>query len=280
MEVQPLRGQVFDRIRSREIAESHFVAELSNTPNIILTSMKSYDPLRTTVVVPEPSGLLHMVCCTTRDQQRTFYATSRARSHMVNVDVFTSVGGDWYGFVHGTVTSEALETSKRFTSELLGILPATVDEDTIAGEIGLGWPFGLEKMGDAPGEPALERVATLKAHNAWLDAFRLGDPESIASLYTDGAQFAMRNPVDGEISAVEGRSAIVGYYGNLLARTKVTSVDVVMRIIDRWFVFTELLVGIDHPARGHTVTRMADVCVMGTDNRIMVHLGTAPDPDE
>ena len=46
-----------ERVRSREVAEAHFVAEVSNDPDEILTSMKSYDPLVTAVVVGDVAAV-------------------------------------------------------------------------------------------------------------------------------------------------------------------------------------------------------------------------------
>ena len=197
---------------------------------------------------------------------------------MTQVDLFTSIGGDWYGFVHGVVTSKVLATSEQFTAELVGLLPSTADEDTVAGEIGLGWPLAHGKVGDGPGEVGRERVATMRVHDAWLDALRLGDPTGISALYAPGAQAAFRHPVTGEITCLEGADAIGGFYADLLATTQVPSIDVVLRLVDRWFAFTELVARLDHPA-GERVARLADICVIGGDDKILVHLGTSAGPE-
>jgi SnoaL-like domain len=280
MQVQPLEGHLAERIRSREIAESHFVVELSNDPDVILTSMKSYAPLLTTVVVPGESGTARLVTCATPEEQRAFYAASRSQAHMTHVDLFTSIGGDWYGFVHGVVTSKVLATSEQYTAELVGLLPSTPDEDTVAGEIGLGWPMPGVKLGDGPGQVAHERVAAMRAHDAWLDALRRGDVQAIGDLYAQDAQAALRDPASGEIRCLEGREAIRRYYADLLGGTRVNSLDVVVRMVDRWFVFSELVARLDYPAKGEVIARLADVCVMGADNQILFHLGTAAGPDQ
>jgi hypothetical protein len=278
MEVQPLAGNLAERVRSRQIAEAHFVVELSNDPDEILTSMKSYAPLLTTVVVPGEGGSPRLVRCATPEQQRAFYAASRSQAHMTRVDLFTSIGGDWYGFVHGVVTSKVLSTSEIFTAELVGLLPSTSDEDTVAGEIGLGWPLGHGKLGDGPGQVGQERVATMGVHDAWLEALRLGEARRISALYAPGAQAAWRHPVTGEVTCLEGSDAIGAFYADLFATTKVSSVDVVVRLVDRWFVFTELVARLDHTAGGEVVARLADICVIGADDRILVHLGTSAGP--
>ena len=271
-------SQLAERVRSRAVAEAHFVAEVTNEPDQILESMKSYDPLLTSIVVGADAKNMQLVMCGTRDEQRAFYAASRAQAHMVTVDLFTTLGGGWYGFVHGLTKGKALATGDEYTAELIGLLPTTPDEDTIAGEIGLSWPLDVGKQGDAPGALAFERVATLRTHDAMLDAFRSGDAMRVAECYAVDARCALRHPLSGEVVALEGRDAVGTFYDALLSETTVRSVDVVTRLVDRWFVFTELVVAM-HLAGGREVeTRLADVCVIGQDDAVLVHLGTSAGP--
>jgi hypothetical protein len=274
MTIEQLDAHLAERIRSREVAEAHFVSEVSNDPDEILTSMKSYDPLLTSVVVGSNAAAMQLVRCSTRDEQRAFYAASRAQAHMVEVELFTSLGGEWYGFVHGLATGEVLATGESYTAELIGLLPTTPAEDTIAGEIGLSWPLDVGKQGDAPGGLAFERVATLRAHHAWLAALRSGDTGQIAAGYAPDARVAMRHPLSGAITGLEGRTAVADYYRSLFADTAVRAVDVVTRLVDRWFVFTELVMRLGLADGGDVLVQAADVCVIDRDDRILVHLGT------
>jgi hypothetical protein len=274
MTIEQLDSRLAERIRSREVAEAHFVAEVSNDPDEILTSMKSCDPLLTSVVVGSDAASLQLVRCSTRDEQRAFYAASRAQAHMVAVELFTSIGGEWYGFVHGLATGKVLASGESYTAELVGLLPTTPDEDTIAGEVGLSWPLDIGKQGDAPGALAFERVATWRTHDAWLEALRSGDTERVGGQYATDARAAMRHPVTGDVIGLEGRAAIAEYYGDLMTGAAVRAVDVVTRLVDRWFVFTELVMQLGLADGREVVAQMADVCVVGHDDRILVHLGT------
>jgi hypothetical protein len=276
----PVQGyQRDDRVRARVIAEEHFVAELTNDADVIVsTNMKSYDPLVTSVVIGLDPQSFHIEHCATVEEQRAFYADSRVEVHMVDVELFTSIGSDWYGFVHGLATHEVLSTKERVTSEVISLLPTTPDEDTVAGELSLGWPGPPAKLGDPPGEIALERAASLRVHNALLDAFRAGDAQLIGDLHTERTLFVMQHPLTDEIASVTGRDAIVAYYQSIFAHATVTSADVVLRVVDRWYVFSELVLQLDSPTEGSLVARLAEICVIGSDDKILVYLATSPRP--
>ena len=278
MSIEQLDSHLAERVRSREVAEAHFVAEVSNDPDEILMSMKSYDPILTSVLVGSDAASMQLVRCSTRDDQRAFYVASRAQAHMVDVELFTSIGGEWYGFVHGLATGKVLATGESYTAELIGLLPTTPAEDTIAGEVGLSWPLDVGKLGDAPGALAFERVATKRAHDAWLDAFRSSDADAIVAHYATDARVAMRHPLTGDVTGLEGHEAVADYYRGMLADATVRGADVVTRLIDRWFVFTELVVCLALNDGRDVVAQTADVCVIDRDDRVLVHLGTSAGP--
>src|SRR5262249_43224175 len=98
------------RIRARRVAEAHFDAELSNDADAILVSMKSYNPLFTTILRDAMRGNKAIFRCNTVDEQREFYRSGREHMNMTQVDILTSIGGDWYGFVHGITYTKALAT--------------------------------------------------------------------------------------------------------------------------------------------------------------------------
>jgi hypothetical protein len=90
----------------------------------------------------------------------------------------------------------------------------------------------------------------------------------------------MRHPVTAEIVTATEGSSLAEYYTSLFSEYEIISADMVMRLVDRWFVFTELLVELRDRDRGKLVARLADVCVVGNDNQILVHLGTSAGPAE
>jgi hypothetical protein len=164
-------------------------------------------------------------------------------------------------------------------TEIVGILPRTPDEDTIAGEIGAGWPLGFGKLGHRPGDVTSERVATMRAHDHWLEALRQGDPKPIGDSYAKDVRAAIRHPFTGEISCLEGRDAVVAYYADLLRDIEVRAFNLVMRVVDRWYIASEMALQVSSPTRGDLLARLAEVSVMDQDDKILVQLATAPNPD-
>src|SRR5262249_42948820 len=127
-------------IRSRRVADAHFIFEQTNKPDEILLSMKSYDPLHTAVVVDGQYGEAQLVLNRTVVEQKAFYARGRESSNIVGADIFPSIGTDWYGFVHLIVSGQAIDSDHRVQSDVIGLLPSTADEDTISGEMGWSRP--------------------------------------------------------------------------------------------------------------------------------------------
>src|SRR3974390_2820101 len=168
----PNSRDVYGRLRTRRVAEQHFDAEITNNIDEILQSMKTYNPLFTSTIL-DPTGN-KIFRCNTVDEQREFYRARREHSNMIKFDVRPSAGGDWYGFVQAISHNQAIATGEVFESEVVGLLPITPDEDTIAGEIGMSMPpYGYQ--GDVPGALPRQRVALAELLTRWIDALRKSD---------------------------------------------------------------------------------------------------------
>src|SRR4051794_19752336 len=284
-------ADIEDVVRSRRIAEQHFIYELSNDVDHIMKSMKSYEPMFTSLIVDpktiDPRFLVKLpgvdengpglTRCHTPEEQRAFYLESRKRMNIADAQLFTSVGTDWFAFVHLIVTMRSPSSGDLTDREALGLLPVTPDEETIAGEIGLTFPT-YAKQGDAPGAPALERASTLKVHLAWLDGLNSRDPEKMRSAYADGAIATIYNPLDGSVVERGGAQAVASFYEDLFDAYPSVSVDVVMRIIDRWYVFTDLRWQVADRSGSQSWFRTADIAVVNPDNKIVTHLGLGTKP--
>jgi hypothetical protein len=268
----PEEHDVRAAIRARQIAEKHFMHELSNDPDEILRSMKSTDPLFTTILRDTASGNNEIFRCSTIAEQREFYRSGREHMDMTETPMFTSIGADWYGFVHGVTTSRIKANGTTVQSEIIGLLPSTPDEETIAGEIGLSMPmFG--KQGDAPAAVPLQRVETLALFQQWFTALRSGDADQVATLYADRIQAALFDPLEGQVAIVRGKDAVRQHYARLFAAYGSPTIDLVLRLIDRWYILAELLWNVREAPRDDFWFRTADIVVPTPENEIVSQLG-------
>ena len=258
-------------IRARKVAEQHFEYELSNDPDEILASMKSFDPMFTTILRDTGRGSNDVFRCDTVDEQREFYRSGREHMDMIETPMFTSIGSDWYAFVHGLTGSRLKATGDMLYSEIIGVLPTSPGEDTIAGEIGLSFPiFG--KQGDAPGAVAHERVASFGLLQQWLAAVQQRDADELASLYSDRMQGALFDPVQGAVDTVRGKVGVRDLYGAAFDAYEGLDVELIIRLIDRWYIFAELRWRYDEQGEAK-MFRTADVFVPTPENEVIAQLG-------
>ena len=261
--------------RSRRIAEAHFAAEVANDTDVVMRSMVSGDFMATAVVEGGPGGRI-LVSCSTEAGQREHYDRVRTRILVRGADIFTSIGGDFYGFIHGIVHVELVSDGTRSMSEAIGVMPVDRDEDAICGEIGLGIPADA-RAGDAPGSAPLQRVANLRVHERWLAAMRSGDVDRLMGCYSIDALGAARQPGPRRLEPLRGRDAVREFYDRLFSTFDVESIDVVIRVVDRAYVFNELawvLRSADGRLHHH---RSANAIVVGADDAIMLDVGYGSD---
>jgi ketosteroid isomerase-like protein len=260
------------RLRARRVAEAHFDAELSNDADAILVSMKSYDPLFTTILRDVMRGSKEVFRCNTVEEQREFYRSGREHMDMTQVDILTSIGGDWYGFVHG-ITHTALKASgDMLLTEIVGLLPITEDEDTIAGEIGMSMPpYGFQ--GEEPGALPLQRVAMLEVYHRWIHALGSRDAQTVADCYADDAEIAVFDPAQGAVVVRTGRESIGEFYESFFDAFRSVTIERVLQVVDRWFVFTELLWQVTNAEGEVRWFRTGDVLVPSPERRIVTQLG-------
>jgi hypothetical protein len=265
-------------IRARKVAENHFVYEATNDPDEIMRSMKSYDPMHTAVLLqtPDQAGL-EVIVLGTLAEQHAHYAETRALAHMTGLpDVFTSVGSEWYGFVHFVMGVNPLGTDDLIPLEVIGLLPVTPDEDTVAGE--LGWARTAEAKRGNGDAPPFGRAEILHAHERWLAALRDGDTARLSSCYAPAAVGAVRGYPTADHVEFHDRDEAAATYDALLGRHRSREVEVVLRIVEDWFLLTELRWTVTDTDQTVSTFRTAELFLVGQDDAILGHLGYGTDP--
>lgn len=263
-------------IRSRSVADQHFVFEMRDSADEILVSMKSDDPLHTAVIMND-----RLVVIGTVDEQRRFYQARFDNqpgdgSGIIGADIISSIGTDWYGFDHLITKGRDPVTGRPHGTEVAALLPATEDEPTIAGEMGWARP-DYAKASHGDGLP-LGRVEIAEVHAAWLARAKAMDAAGLAELYSDDAQGAVRDYPDHRHVPFESRAEVQRVYEGIFARNKVRDINVVLRLVEDWFVLAELRWVIE--GRDTTTFRTAHLMGLTNDNLIRAHIGYGTNPEK
>jgi hypothetical protein len=234
--------------------------------------MAAGDFLATAVLENPPEGR-RLVICRNAAEQHEHYRDVRERIDVVGADLFTSFGGTFYGFVHGIVYVDVHATAeRRRPNELIAVLPIAAEEDVILGEIGGSRPVDA-KGRDLSDRPPLDRVANLNVHNARLTALRNRDSAAVALLHHETITAAVRMPGDRELRALIGIAELRAHYDELFASFQVEAIDEIARLIERWYVFTELEWTLRAPDGTRFLYRSADALILGDDDRVIVDIG-------
>lgn len=262
--------------RARRIAEAHFTSEVSNDVDVIMRTMAGGDFLATAVLENPPEGR-RLVICRNAAEQHEHYRAVRERIDVVGADLFTSFDGTFYGFVHGIVYVDVHGTGeRRRPNELIAVLPIAPDEEVILGEIGGARPVDAKNPG-LPDRPPLDRVANLNVHNAWLEGLRNRDTAAVAGLHHETVTAAVRMPGDRELRALTGVAEVQAHYDELFASFQVEAIDEIVRLTDRWYVFTELAWTLRAPDGTRFAYRSADALILGEDDKVIVDIGYGTD---
>jgi hypothetical protein len=257
--------------RSRRIAEGHFASEASNDTDVIMRTMVSGDFMATAVLENPPEGR-RLVFCHDEAEQRAHYNDIRNRILVRGAEMFTSIGGGFYCFLHGIVDVEIVATGEIKPNEAIAVMPVSADEDAIMGEIGGSYPSD-GKTGDGPRDPAVGRLSVARLHARWLDALRAGDANAVAECYDTTATAAATLPGDRRLHSLIGRDGVRHHYRALFDAFGVEDIEVVMRVVDRWFAFAELawMLRDRDGARFHY--RTANALVLSNADTAIVDLG-------
>jgi hypothetical protein len=229
----------FRAARGGWIAEQHFVYEVTNDADIILLSMATAEPLVTVVLQPdESSGTgFRIALCRSVDEQHAFYRASRGRRHIVQADVFTSVGADWYGFVEGLLTHRVLETGELTSTHMCGVLPVSMLDDVIIGEIGFGVP-----VVDQPAQTTIEARRRMRhVQEERTRALQAGDLDRLAQCYSPAATVVERSYPSGQQVVLSGRDSVLAFYDERIHQWSGPRVERIVSHAADWYGFEELL---------------------------------------
>ncbi len=219
---------------------------------------------------PDAEGRLKIGIRTTSDDIHAFYVRQRQLTQLTVLPFpTTDLRTDWYVF-HESTEAPIDHPATGGHSETDFIALFVLDgSDGISSEIGWG----------RTAEVALPLKAKVGLLATYLDALRKQDAGALASMFTEGAQGAVRGYFGYEQPFVrlDGNEAIRGYYDRLFGAVRFLEADVVQSLVRDWFVFYELRLKLEllsGERRGDSVqTRIAEYLAMGADGRFAARCG-------
>ncbi|MFT4234287.1 MAG: nuclear transport factor 2 family protein [Microbacterium sp.] len=226
-----------------EQTRRHLQAEYNDDVDEILSTLAEEGPYAYTHPPQiDADGKINQKVETTFDGIRNVYHALHDGATVLPIESLIEIRGEWYTF-HAGIGNGELKTGKRTESDTLVIFPIGSSEG-ITGELFWWRPLPINE--DAPpaqGAPVtLSRRELLVEHNRLLDAFRTGDIEAIDASTDDNAKYSIRDYVDdtGTLIEIHNRDESRAYYERFYEKFDVLSVDIIYRIVEDWFLFTEL----------------------------------------
>jgi hypothetical protein len=113
----------------------------------------------------------------------------------------------------------------------------------------------------------------LRLYERWLDGLGTCNALALADCYADNAEIAVFDAREGAVVVQLGRDSIGKFYGAVFDAYPSVSIERVLKVMDRWFVFTELLWRVRDADGKAFWFRTGDVLVPTPENVIVTQLG-------
>lgn len=255
-----------------------------------------YDALMSTLVENGPygytiqpqingDGSVRAPIITTWDEIYAAYEQVRGRSDLLSSESLVEVHGLWYVFQESFSIGRLRETGEVPPgSHILGLFPVGSGKG-ISGE--LVWPRVPEELlgyGEVPvgrpTDPMEKRRAILALHDRYLEAYRAGNTEALASTINKDMQGGVRDYVadTGTLIEIQGIEAARSHYTSLFRKYEILSVELLHRVVQDWYVFAEVRVTARVREDGLCVSfHLAEFNVTAKDGLFFVRIGHGTD---
>jgi hypothetical protein len=222
---------------------------------------------------------------TTRDEIAEAYAFIRGLSDLHEVVGLTEVKGAWYLFQDAMTVGSPKDSDVRNHRQTLGLFPAGVEQG-ITGELvwlrlpreGLGSPDDVAVVAE---DELHGRRLVHDRFTQYVEGLRGNDLEALLEPIHDGAASAVRDYVKGHGGLVElsGKEQHRSWYGELLARFEVRSVQVLHVVTTDWYVFAEMRISVaNSDGSGQASFHVAEYYVAAKDGRFIARIGHGTEP--
>jgi hypothetical protein len=271
-----------------EQTRRHFVAEFNDDVDEIIGTLAETGPYAYThPATVDPDGGINQIVETTIEGIRAVYHELHGFTTVLPMDSFTEIRGDWYTFHEGIGNGTLKSTNEHLESDTLVIFPVG-DGQGIKGELFWWRPItGTDDAAPGFGAPvSVSRKELLDAHDALLDAYRLADAAAIEAAMDEQVRTSIRDYVDdtGTLVQLRGTTELRSHYERFFAKFEVISVDIIYRLVQDWYLFSELRYKVrvrTGSDAGSVVTfNTAEFTVFAPDGRGLVRTGHGTDLEE
>jgi hypothetical protein len=263
----------------------HVGFEIEGDVEKILTTLAPQGPYGFTVRPKMlPDGTLKMQVQTKFEDIRAEYQITRdmcdVHSHTPLIDLRAS----WYLFQEVVNTGCLRGSDQINTNETLVLLPVA-SGGGITGEI-FWYRVPPEMLGrgpapaDAISSPRDMRLRNLAHHDHYLEALRKADVEGMLCVMNDSVQLGVRDYVNetGTLTTPEDKSTYGAYWRAFFAKYEVESVEILERVVQEWYLFSELRLTLRRRDIGKIVAfHTAELFVPAKDGLFITQIGHGTD---
>jgi hypothetical protein len=241
----------------------------------------------------QPDGSLKVPIATTRAAIFAGYTELHKHTRPFGLVSLIEVRGEWYTFhegIAGTISKATGKFTEGLTIALFpvgtgtGITGELVWSPRPRAQLGVRANGETDESGQASSDPIEQRRELILQHERYLGALRAAEVEAILEVLSVDGQGAIRDYVHetGTLINLDGQAAHQAYYRSLFDKYEICSVDLLRRVAQDWYVFSELRYTVrsrrSRDQGGAYSFHTAEFFIPGPDGRFVVRIGHGTDP--
>ncbi len=272
--------------RTAEAGYLHVGYEIEGNVQKILTTLAPQGPYGFTVRQQMlPDGGLEMRVQTTFEEIAEEYQITRDMCDVLTHRPVLDIRANWYLFQE-VVNTGCLRTAPDdvHTNQTLVLLPVA-SGGGITGEI-FWYRVPPEVLGrgpapaNVPTETLAVRLMLMERHDRYLDALKAGDVDAMLSEMNESVQLGVRDYANatGTLTAPEDKATYGIYWNAFFKKYEVQNVEIIERVIQEWYLFSELRLTVRRKADGKTVAfHTAEFFIPAKDGLFIAQIGHGTD---
>lgn len=236
------------------------------------------------MTIPQPDGSIVLPVQTTFEAIEDIYTQIRGHSDILATAPVLDVNGAWYSMLETFATAQVKETGEVSENQMVLVLPVTSGPG-ITGE--LCWInmdrtlLGKDLPLAEPKSPTEIRKHLLGLHDQLIGALGANDANVLVALFSPGCQSAIRDYVadTGTITGLDDLDGLREHYRAFFDLYEVSSVDLLQRVVQEWYLFAELRVEVtaSDTENVNLAFHTATIFAPGKEDKFIVQIGHGTD---